>query len=64
MPRWSSQSCATRLLITPIGEYFDPEKLVKAREDGLSFKEIHDRTRAGEYLPAEIPKDIFLPEVW
>ena len=40
------------------------DKLVEARESGLSFKEIHERTRAGEYLPAVIPEDIFLPEVW
>jgi len=48
----------------PIGTFFDPEKLVAAREEGLSFQEIHERTRAGEYLPAVIPEDIFLPEVW
>ncbi len=48
----------------PIGTYFDPEKLVAARESGMEFKEIHERTRAGEFLPATIPDDIFLPEVW
>ena len=48
----------------PIGTWFDPEKLVLARDSGLSFQEIHERTRAGEYLPAVIPEDIFLPEVW
>ncbi|QHC02527.1 extradiol dioxygenase [Epidermidibacterium keratini] len=48
----------------PIGTWFDPEKLVKAREEGLSFKEIHERARAGEYEPAEIPEDFLLPEVW
>jgi hypothetical protein len=30
----------------PIGTFFDPEKLVAAREEGLSFQEIHERTRA------------------
>lgn len=48
----------------PIGVFFDPEKLVQARADGLGFREIHERARAGEYLPEHIPADIFLPEVW
>ena len=48
----------------PIGTFFDPEKLVVARAEGLAFKEIHERTRAGEYVPEVIPEDIFLPEVW
>lgn len=48
----------------PIGTFFDPEKIVAAREEGLSFQEIHQRARAAEYLPAVIPEDIFLPEVW
>jgi catechol 2,3-dioxygenase len=48
----------------PIGVFFDPEKLIEARASGLSFQEIHQRTRAGEYLPEKIPEDIFLPEVW
>jgi catechol-2,3-dioxygenase len=48
----------------PIGTYFDPEKLVAAREQGLGFKEIHERARAGEYLPAHIPDDIFLPDLY
>jgi len=62
----SSEWIATSLDFAknPIGTWFDAEKLVKAREEGLSFKEIHDRTRAGEYLPEVIPEDIFLPEVW
>ncbi len=47
----------------PIGTWFDPEKLVEARGEGLSFEEIHQRARAGEYLPERIPEDIFLPEV-
>lgn len=48
----------------PIGEYFDPERLVEARADGLSFEEIHRRTRAGEFRPEQIPTDIFLPELY
>ncbi len=55
---------AKEFAANPIGTFFDPEKLVAARDEGLSFQEIHERTRAGEYLPAVIPTDIFLPEVW
>ncbi|MFT4219561.1 MAG: VOC family protein [Microbacterium sp.] len=47
----------------PIGEHFDPEKLVEARAQGLSFAEIHSRASAGEYRPAVIP-DVHLPELW
>lgn len=47
----------------PIGTHFDPERLVEARDAGLSFREIHARASAGEYLPAVIP-DIYLPEVF
>lgn len=50
--------------VSPIGTYFDPEKLVDARANGMGFKEIHERTRAGEFEPAVIPEDIFLPEAW
>jgi catechol 2,3-dioxygenase len=48
----------------PIGTFFDPDKLVEARESGLSFQEIHHRARAGEYLPEKIPQDIFLPDLY
>ena len=48
----------------PIGTYFDPEKLVEARSNGLTFREIHQKARAGEYLPSGIPQDIFLPELY
>ena len=48
----------------PIGTYFDPEQLVEARSKGLTFQEIHRKARAGEYLPSEIPQDIFLPELY
>ena len=57
-------SSALEFAENPIGAWFDPEKLVKARAEGLDFKEIHRRTRAGEYAPAEIPTDIFLPELY
>lgn len=47
----------------PIGIYFDPERLVEARADGLEFTEIHRRARAGEYEPAVKP-EVHLPELW
>ena len=64
--RDSSQwiSAAREFAENPIGTWFDPEKLVEAREQGLSFEEIHKRARAGDYLPENIPEDIFLPEVY
>ena len=47
----------------PIGVYFDPDKLVEARKAGLTFQEIHERCRDGEYEPAVKP-EVFLPEMW
>jgi len=55
---------ALEFATNPIGTYFDPEKLVTAREQGLGFEEIHQRARAGEYLPESIPEDIFLPDLY
>lgn len=46
-----------------IGEFFDPERFVEARSNGITFEEIHSRARAGEYRPAVIP-DIYLPEIY
>ena len=60
--QWISSSI--EFATNPIGTYFDPEKLVAAREQGLGFTEIHRRTRAGEYLPEKIPDDIFLPDFY
>lgn len=60
--QWISTSL--EFATNPIGTFFDPEKLVKAREDGLTFKEIHHRARDGEYLPEHIPADIFLPDLY
>jgi catechol 2,3-dioxygenase len=57
-------SSALEFAENPIGAWFDPEKLVEARAAGLDFKEIHRRCRAGEYAPAVIPADIFLPELY
>lgn len=47
----------------PIGRHFDPEKMVEARRDGLSWEEIHRRAREGEYEPDVIP-EVYLPELW
>lgn len=47
----------------PIGTYFDPDKLVAARAQGLSFQEIHERARAGDYLPERVREDILLPDL-
>lgn len=56
---WASQEFGDN----PIGVYFDPERLVEARDDGLDFTEIHRRARAGEYEPAVKP-EVHLPELW
>ncbi|MGO4247610.1 VOC family protein [Paenarthrobacter sp. RAF54_2] len=45
-----------------LGSHFDPEFLVKAREDGQSFEQIHRRTRNGEFTPAQVPASILLPD--
>lgn len=48
----------------PIGEFFDPDLVVADRdENGLSFDEIHQKARRGEYRPDEVP-DVYLPELW
>lgn len=60
--QWISSSL--EFATNPIGTYFDPEQLVTAREQGLSFAEIHQRARAGEYLPDSVPEDIFLPDLY
>ena len=56
---WASQEFSDN----PIGAFFNPDKLVAARNDGLDWQEIHRRTRAGEYVPEVIP-DLHLPELW
>lgn len=48
----------------PIGNYFDPDKVVEAAESGLSFGEIHEKAYAGEYTPKNPPTDILLPEAY
>jgi len=60
--QWISSSL--EFATNPIGTFFDPEKLVEAREQGLSFQEIHRRARAGEYVPDHVPEDIFLPRLY
>lgn len=56
---WASQEFSDN----PIGEFFDPDQLVEARNSGLDWEEIHRRARAGEYMPAVIP-EVHLPELW
>jgi len=48
----------------PIGQFFDPDKIVEARERGLSKDEIHAAAYEGKYLPDNVPADILLPEVY
>ncbi|MFD2414774.1 VOC family protein [Amycolatopsis pigmentata] len=48
----------------PIGEWFDPEKLVEARAQGLPQSEIHEGARAGKYRPEHPPADVLLPEIY
>jgi catechol 2,3-dioxygenase len=57
---WSSAEFAAE----PLGQFFDPDKLVEARRDGLSMDEIHKNARGGKYLPENPPADILLPEVY
>jgi catechol 2,3-dioxygenase len=57
---WASREFAEN----PIGSFFDPDKLVEAREQGASAEEIHQNARAGKYLPANPPADILLPEAY
>lgn len=56
---WASQEFGEN----PIGQHFDPEKLVDARKSGLTFEDIHRQAREGAFLPSKIP-DVHLPELW
>jgi len=56
---WASQEFAADQL----GAQFDPEKLVAAREAGMSADEIQTRAYNREYLPAE-EDSLNLPDVW
>ena len=57
---WASREFAEN----PIGSYFDPDKLVEAREQGLSMEDIHQGARAGKYPPEHPPEDILVPEAY
>lgn len=57
---WASREFAEN----PIGSFFDPDKLVEAREQGLTKDEIHAGAHAGKYTPDNPPADILLPEVY
>lgn len=57
---WHSEDFAAN----PIGEHFDPDQIVAARDDqGLTFEQIHENCRRGAYMPEVIP-DVHLPEMW
>ena len=57
---WASREFAEN----PIGSFFDPDKLVEAREQGVSPEDIHQGARAGKYVPENPPADILLPEAY
>ena len=57
---WASREFAAN----PVGVFFDPDKLVEAREQGLTKDEIHNNAREGKYAPASPPTDVLLPEVY
>jgi catechol-2,3-dioxygenase len=57
---WASREFADNYT----GVFFDPDKLVEAREQGAPPDEIHTNARAGKYIPENPPADILLPEVY
>lgn len=57
---WASLEFASN----PIGSWFDPDKIVAARDEGLPMTEIHERARAGKYTPENPPASVLLPEVY
>jgi catechol 2,3-dioxygenase len=57
---WASREFAEN----PIGSFFDPDKIVEARNQGLSKDEIHRNARDGKYVPDNPPTDLLLPEVY
>ena len=44
----------------PIGVLVDPDQMVRARDEGASPREVHERGYGGEFAPAE-PQDIRIP---
>ena len=57
---WASREFADN----PIGQWFDPDKLIDARDQGLTKDEIHHGAREGKYLPDHPPTDILLPDAY
>lgn len=57
---WGSKEFAAN----PIGNFFDPDKVLEAHQSGMPFSEIHERAYAGEFIPDNPPEDILLPEVY
>jgi catechol-2,3-dioxygenase len=47
---------AKEIAANPIGTFFDPEKLVAAREQGLEFQEIHERAPRRRLPPRSHPQ--------
>ena len=45
---------------SPIGTFFDPERVYQATLEGRTFEQLQPAIRAGEFLPASIP-DMGLP---
>lgn len=57
---WASQEFSE----DQMGPQFDPEKLLVARAEGLTFDQIQKRAYAREYEPAEPNRDMAFPDVW
>jgi len=57
---WASQEFSE----DQIGAPFDPEKLVEARQDGLSPDEIHEKAYAKEFVPENFTPVLTFPDPW
>lgn len=57
---WASREFAQ----DPIGQWFDPDKIVEARREGLTKDEIHALAQEGKYVPENPPASVLLPEVY
>jgi catechol 2,3-dioxygenase-like lactoylglutathione lyase family enzyme len=56
------QLTSDALRANPPGVPFDPEGVYQARQDGATLEELHERTLAGEFLPAANARAHDLPE--
>jgi hypothetical protein len=57
---WASQEFAA----DQVGAPFDPEKLVRARNAGLSEQEVQQRAYAKEYVPDGYVPTLTFPDPW